>query len=234
MFGLSVPQFGEENQVERTVAKAATATALAVTLGVASASWVLALREMKGMDMGTATRLGSFGFFMAVWLAMMAAMMLPGAAPATLRRGHAGGGARVMPLFVGSYLAVWAVLGAVVYELDRPHGTSTAGAVVIAAGAYELTPLKRYFRQSCRETVRSGFDFGVYCVGSSIGLMLIMVVLGVMNVTWMIITTVVVFAQKVLPAKAVLDVPVALAIVGFGVLIAVAPSTVTGPALRFL
>ena len=165
---------------------------------------------------------------------MMAAMMLPGAAPATLetrsrrRRG---------PSYASLRRFVLGGLGRAGRggdELDRPHGTSTAGAVVIAAGAYELTPLKRYFRQSCRETVRSGFDFGVYCVGSSIGLMLIMVVLGVMNVTWMIITTVVVFAQKVLPAKAVLDVPVALAIVGFGVLIAVAPSTVTGPALRFL
>jgi len=65
-----------------------TAAALAVTLGVAAACWVAAVREMTGMDMGTATRLGSFGFFIAVW----AAMMLPGMAPAVLRRVQAGGG----------------------------------------------------------------------------------------------------------------------------------------------
>ena len=234
MFGLSAPPIGVGSQVQRSVARtAATATALTATLGVAAASWVVALRQMKGMDMGPATRLGSFGFFIAVWVAMMAAMMLPGAAPATLRLGNAGGGARAMPLFVGSYLAVWAVVGVAVYELYRPHGSSLAGAVVIAAGVYELTPLKLYFRQSCRKTVRSGFDFGIYCVGSSIGLMLIMVMLGVMSVTWMIVIPVVVLAQKLLPAKSAVDVPVALSIVGFGILVVVAPSILTGPALGF-
>jgi predicted metal-binding membrane protein len=69
-----------------------------------------------------------WGFFAAVWAAMMAAMMLPGAAPAALRRAHAGGGVRAVPLFVGSYLAVWALVGVAVHALDRPHGTVAAGA----------------------------------------------------------------------------------------------------------
>ncbi|MDQ3954911.1 MAG: DUF2182 domain-containing protein, partial [Actinomycetota bacterium] len=63
----------------------ATAAALAATLGLAAATWVLAVRQMNGMDMGAATELGSFGFFVALWMSMMAAMMLPGATPAVLR-----------------------------------------------------------------------------------------------------------------------------------------------------
>jgi predicted metal-binding membrane protein len=88
---------------------AATAAALTATLGLAAASWVVAVRQMNGMDMGVATRLGSFAFFIAVWVSMMAAMMLPGAFPAVLRRARASGRVRAVPLFVGSYLAVWTV-----------------------------------------------------------------------------------------------------------------------------
>jgi uncharacterized membrane protein len=102
---------------------AARPAALTATLGLAAASWVVAVWQMHGMDMGTATRLGSFKFFIAVWVLMMAAMRLPGAVPAVLRRAHASGGVRAVPLFVGSYLAVWAVVGAVVYALYRPHGS---------------------------------------------------------------------------------------------------------------
>ena len=206
---------------------AATAAALTATLGLAAASWVVAVRQMNGMDMGVATRLGSFAFFAAVWVVMMAAMMLPGAAPAVLRRAHAGG-VRAVPLFVGSYLAVWALVGVAVYALYRPHGTIAAGAVVIAAGAYECTPLKQHFRRRCRESVRSGFAFGLCCAGSSIGLMLMLVALGVMSVTWMSVIAVLVLAQKLLPAKAAIDVPLALAIVGLGILIVIAPSSVPG------
>src|SRR6059036_4356027 len=93
---------------------APAAAALTATLGLAAASWVLAVRQMSGMDMGVATRLGSFAFFVALWVSMMAAMMLPGAAPAVLRRAQAAGGVRAVPLFIGSYLAVWVLVGAAV------------------------------------------------------------------------------------------------------------------------
>src|SRR5215472_14698911 len=96
---------------------AATGTALTVTLGLAAASWVASVRLMNGMGMGVATRLGSFGFFATVWVVMMAAMMLPGAAPAAARRAHVTGRLRAVPLFVGSYLAVWALVGVAVYVL---------------------------------------------------------------------------------------------------------------------
>ena len=70
---------------------------------------------------------------------------------------------------------------------------------------YELTPLKQRCRRRCRESVRSGFEFGLYCVGSSIGLMLMLVALSVMSITWMLVITVLVLAQKLLPPRAALD-----------------------------
>jgi len=115
-----------------------------------------------------------------------------------------------------------------VYVVYRPHGTLAAGAVVIAAGVYEFTPLKQQCRRRYRERVRSGFEFGGYCVGSSIGLMLMLVALSVMSVIWMSVVAVVVLGQKVLPARAAIDVPLALAIVGLGILILIAPSSAPG------
>jgi predicted metal-binding membrane protein len=206
---------------------AATAAGLTATVGLAAACWVVAVWQMHGMDMGTATRLGSFAFFIAVWVVMMAAMMLPGAAPAVLRRAHAGG-VRAVPLFIGSYLAVWALAGAAAYALYRPHGSAAAGAVTIAAGVYELTPLKRHFRRRCRDSFGSGFGFGLCCAGSTIGLMATLVALGVMSVTWMSVTAILVLAQKLLPPKAAVDVPLALAITGLGIWIILAPSSVPG------
>jgi len=208
----------------RTVA---TTAGLTATIGLGAASWVVAVRQMSGMDMGVATPLGSFPSFVAVWASMMAAMMLPGAVPAVLSSAHAVG-VRAVPLFVGSYLAVWTLVGVAVYAVYRPHETFVAGALVIAAGAYEFSPLKAHFRRRCREKLRSGFDFGLACIGSSIGLMMVPVALGVMNITWMIVIAAIVIAQKLLPAKAAIDLPLALAIIGLGVLILIAPSSVAG------
>jgi len=202
--------------------------ALTATLGIAAAAWVVAVRQMNGMDMGVATRLGSFAFFVGLWVWMMAAMMLPGAVPAASRRAQASGHVRSVPLFVGTYLAVWTVVGVAVYALYRPHGSLAAGAVAIAAGVYELTPLKQHFRRRCRESVRSGFEFALYCVGSSIGLMLVLVALSVMSITWMSVIAVLILAQKLLPTRAAIDVPLALAIVGLGALIVIAPSAIPG------
>ena len=73
-----------------------------------------------------------------------------------------------------------------------------------------------------------GFAFGLYCVGSSIGLMLMLVALGVMSVTWMSVIAVIVVAQKLLPTKTAIDVPLALAIIALGILIVIAPASVPG------
>jgi predicted metal-binding membrane protein len=126
-----------------------------------------------------------------------------------------------------SYLAVW-TLGVVVYAVYRPHSTVLAGAVAIGAGVYELTPLKRHFRQRCRESLGPGFGFGLDCVGSSIGLMLMLVALGAMSVTWMSAIAAVAIAQKLLPARAGIDVPLAIAIIGLGVVVVAVPGAVPG------
>jgi predicted metal-binding membrane protein len=207
---------------------AALVTAGSATLVLAGAAWVVSLRQMSGMDMGPRTTLGSFPFFVAVWVSMMAAMMLPGAVPAVWRHVDAVARLRAVPWFLALYLAVWAVPGMALYALYRPHGYVAAGAVTIAAGMYELTPFKAHFRRRCHETRRSGLVFGLCCVGSSIGLMLMFVALGVMSVTWMAVVAVIVVAQKVLPARATVDVPLALAVVALGTLVVVAPSAVPG------
>jgi predicted metal-binding membrane protein len=207
---------------------AATAAALTVPLGLAAASWVVAARQMSGMNLGVATRLGSFSFFAVVWVTMMAAMMLPGVVPAVVRRVQASGRVRGVPLFLGSYLAVWAGMGVAVYALYRPHGVAVAGAIVIAAGAYEFTPLKQHFRRRCQESTRSGFGYGLCCLGSSIGLMVMLVALSVMSIVWMSVIAALALGQKLLPAKAAVDVPLALAIVGLGILIVLAPASVPG------
>ncbi len=207
-----------------------TAGPLAATLGLAALAWIVTVRQMRGMDMGVETQLGSFAFFVALWAAMMAAMMLPGLVPAVLRRGRSTGPVRTIVPFVASYLVVWTLVGALLYALYRPHGTTTAGLVVIAAGLYELTRLKQHCRRCCRARTRSGggLEFGLYCVGSSIGLMMMLVALGVMSVTWMLVIAALVFAQKLLPAKPAVDVPLAAAIVVFGILIISAPGSVPG------
>jgi predicted metal-binding membrane protein len=211
-----------------TDASRTTHAALAGTLVVAAACWVVALQRMDGMDMGVATDLGSFAFFIAVWVPMMAAMMLPGAVPAVSRFVRANGQALAAPRFAGSYLAVWTFVGLAVYALYRPHGSYAAGVLTIAAGLYELTPLKRDCRRRCRANVRSGFQFGLYCLGSSIGLMVMLVALGVMSITWMAVIAMLVLAQKLLPLRPSIDVPVALALVALGILIVVTPSSVPG------
>lgn len=136
---------------------AITAGALTVTLGVAAACWAISINQMQGMNMGVATRLGSFAFFSASWISMMAAMMLPGATPAILRRTSASRRVFAAPVFALAYVAIWAMVGIVVYAFYRPHGTVAAGVVVITAGIYELTPIKRHFRRRCGENTRSGF-----------------------------------------------------------------------------
>src|SRR3954471_22881388 len=88
-----------------------TAVALLVTVGPAVGCWVVLARQMPGTDHGAATELGPFGPFVMLWTTMIAAMMLPAAAPAVVRYARAGGGAGGAPLVVVSFLAVWAVVG---------------------------------------------------------------------------------------------------------------------------
>jgi predicted metal-binding membrane protein len=200
------------SSVERAVPAAA--------LAAVAAAWVAAVRQMQGMDLGVSTRLEPFSFFVGIWVLMTMAMMLPGAVPAMSRRARADGIVAVLR-FVGSYLAVWTLVGLAIYVAYRPHGDAIAAAVIVAAGVYELTPLKRKCRRRCREGFRSGLRFGVCCVGSSIGLMATLAAIGLMNITWSAVVAVLISAQKLFPPRALMDVALALGLLTFGIVVAV-------------
>jgi len=144
-------------------------TALVLAGGLAA--WIVTVERMQGMDAGPGTDLGGLGFYLGIWVTMMAAMMLPAAAPMVLlfarvsgdraERGRPG----VVPtwVFVAGYLAVWTAYGLVAYGLFRAvkgaaggvlawdrAGPYVAGAAVAAAGLYELTPLKDVCLRHCR------------------------------------------------------------------------------------
>ncbi len=148
---------------------------------------------------------------------MMAAMMLPSAVPAIVRRARDGDGALAAPRFAGSYLGTWALVALAICVLYRPPGALVAGALIVGAGVYEVTPIKRACRRRCRERIGSGLRFAVYCFGSSIGLMAVLVAVDVMNVALMCALAVVLLTQKLLPPHPALDVPLALGLIALGV-----------------
>ena len=173
-------------------------------------------------------------------------MMLPSAARAA---GDVARLARRMPtvLFVTAYLAVWTVYGLAAYGLYRfvtsvdpgwlawnEGGPYVAGAVIVAAGFYELAPLKRRSLHRCRSArhphsaLKSGLAHGVDCVTSSGGLMAVLFVLGLMSLFWMALVSIAIFAEKVLPHGARLTAPLAVALVALGIWVGVSPASVPG------
>ena len=216
-----------------------------VLVSGALAAWAVTIERMRGMDAGPGTDLGGLGWYLGVWVTMTAAMMLPTAAPAA--RDVACRATHVPTLlFTAGYLAVWAVYGLVAYGVYRlvtsldvgplawdRAGPYAAGAVVVAAGLYELTPFKRASLRRCRiaqhgGAFRSGIAHGRDCVGCSGALMAMLFVLGVMSLFWMAVITVVIFAEKVLPPGPRFAPVVAVALVVLGIWIAVSPATVPG------
>jgi len=224
---------------------ARTRTAILLVAGAAVA-WAVTVQQMRGMDAGPGTDLGGLGWYLGIWVTMTAAMMLPSAIPAA---GHVARRARrnAPVLFVGGYLTVWTVYGLAAYglywflsSLDTrwlawdERGPWVAGGVIVAAGIYELTPLKRRSLRRCRSgrqpenPLRSGLAHGVDCVGCSGGLMAVLFVLGVMSLFWMALVAVAIFAEKVLPHGARLATPLAVALVALGVWVGVSPASVPG------
>jgi predicted metal-binding membrane protein len=211
----------------------------------ALAAWVVTIERMRGMDAGPGTDLGSFGWYLGIWVTMMAAMMLPSAAPAARSLARR---APYVPtlLFTAGYLAVWTAYGIAAYaayrlvgELDIGRlawdrdGPYAAGAALVAAGVYELTPLKRRCLSHCRSAppgnaFRSGLTHGCDCVGCSGALMAVLFVLGVMSLVWMGVVAIAIFAEKALPAGPRLAPVVAVTLVALGIWVAVSPSTVPG------
>jgi predicted metal-binding membrane protein len=213
---------------------------------VAAVCWLIAARRMSGMDMGPGTDLGSLSFFTATWATMMAAMMLPSALPAVL---SSGARRPRSVLFLVGYLAAWTLAGVVAFFAYRAvraehfgflgwqrDGAYVAGAAVVAAGLYELAPLKRACLQRCRTSAergtgragRDGLRYAVDCLGCSAGLMLVLFAVGVMSVLWMAVVAALVFVQKVPAWGARVVAPLAVALLGLGVWVALAPSSVPG------
>ncbi len=149
--------------------------------------------------------------FMAGWVVMMTAMMLPSAAPLVLVYGKRGRGRLVL-----GYLLVWAIVGLPVYAVARAFDlmmvpAAAVASVLVVAGVYQFTPLKNVCLRACRSPldfiamrwgrgpVRLGAEHGGYCLGCCWGLMAVVVGAAAMSVTWAAVIAGVVFAEKVLP-----------------------------------
>src|SRR5581483_515549 len=148
-------------------------TTAVILLAAALITWIVTVSRMRGMDAGPGTDLGSVGWYVGVWVTMMAAMMFPAAAPMVLifhrvSRERARRGQSFVPtwVFVLAYLAVWTAYGLAAYGLYRlvvhlggdffawdRGGRWVAGAAIAAAGVYELTPLKSVCLRHCRSPI---------------------------------------------------------------------------------
>jgi predicted metal-binding membrane protein len=197
-----------------------------VLIGAAVVAWAVTVERMGGMDMGPWTDLGGLGWFLGIWITMMAAMMLPSAAPFVARGLSAG-------LFAVEYLAVWTAYGLAAYALfrlwDVEGGRYAAAGVIVAAGIYELTPLKARFLRCCRTPGgRGGLAYGLECVGCCFGLMAALFALGVMSLVWMAVVAGAILAEKVLPHGVLLTRGVAVGLVILGIWVGASPSSVPG------
>ncbi len=184
---------------------------------------------MHGHAMGPDLTKGSAPLFFAMWVAMMAATMFPAAAPMVLlyakvqSQRHSGS----TTLFIASYLTLWVLFGAIAFGLGAgvetlaersgwvaDHWARAGGVLLVLAGLYQLSSLKLRCLSNCRSplsflihrwrpgaagAIRMGLQHGVSCLGCCWLLFLVLVPIGVMNVAAMLMVTILVFAEKVLP-----------------------------------
>jgi predicted metal-binding membrane protein len=207
--------------------------------GGAPAAGGMAAMGMGGMDMpGMEMRApaprpaAAFGLLAVMWVVMMTGMMLPSAAPmvllyAAVQRRRIGPPLLATGIFVAGYLLVWTLFGLAAAGLQQALNTlavmtpqmalasrKLAGGVLIAAGIYELSPLKQACLRGCRGPLtfisahwrpgllgglRMGAEHGLYCLGCCWALMLLLFVGGVMNILWIAGLAALVLVQKLLP-----------------------------------
>lgn len=155
--------------------------------------------------------------FVAGWTLMVVAMMLPTSLPLvalfdTMTRGRADR-AVLLALLAAGYVGVWAAFGTAMFGADAAlHAVLRAGAVdakyvvpsvLVVAGAYQFTPLKRACLARCRspkaflvarwhgrtprvDALRLGVEHGAFCVGCCWSLMLVMLAAGIGSLAWML------------------------------------------------
>ncbi len=211
-------------------AAARTRSALvAVLLILAALAWWSTADRMAGMDAGPGTDLGALGWFVGVWVVMMAAMMFPSASPTVAlyaQMTHRRGLDRPL-LFAGGYLLVWGAAGVAAYCLFRlgrtlfgtdlswhSGGQWFAGGVLAVAALYELTPLKDICLRKCRSplgfllgswrdgrrgAIEMGARHGAWCLGCCWALMAALFALGVMSLAWMAVVAGLIALEKILP-----------------------------------
>jgi predicted metal-binding membrane protein len=231
---------------------------VAALFAIAVIGWVWTARQMRGMDAGPWTSLGSLGWFLGIWVVMMAAMMFPSVAPtialyARMTRERS----PVSPwLFAGGYLLTWAAAGVLVYLLGLVvtgifgetlawdnAGRALAAATLFVAAVYEVTPLKNVCLAKCRSplgtllgswrdgrlgALNMGARNGAWCVGCCWALMASLFALGVMSVFWMAFVAGIIAAEKTLPWRRGLSYATAALLLGLGILILIAPEALPG------
>jgi predicted metal-binding membrane protein len=201
-------------------------------LGLALAAWVVVVAQTRGMDGGPTTDLGGLGWYVGLWVTMTAAMMLPSAAPVVLLVDRIA--PRATPAFVVGYIAAWTAAGLAAFGLVSIAVAAGAGdwrltgQLVVAAGLYQLTPLKHACLRHCRtpmaflrargghSPLRTGLEHGLYCIGCCAGLMVLLFALGVMSLLWMAVVAALIAAEKLAPFGDRLATPIALGLVAAG------------------
>jgi len=234
---------------------------VALLFALAGAGWWWTAAQMRGMDNGPWTGLGTLGWFLAVWVVMMAAMMLPSVAPTvalyscmTRRRSPFAALA-----FAAGYVITWAGAGVLAFAIgaaagriggdllawDRAGRWVAAGTLLVAAG-YELTPLKDVCLGRCRSplgallgswrdgplgALRMGAGNGAWCAGCCWALMASLFALGIMSVVWMAVVAGLIAVEKTLPWRRSATYLTAAVLLALGLLLLVAPAAVPGLAI---
>jgi predicted metal-binding membrane protein len=221
-------------------------------------AWWSTVQRMAGMDAGPGTDLGTLGWFVGVWVVMMAAMMFPSVAPtvALYARMTRRRGLDRSLLFAGAYLLVWAVVGVAAYAVFRVGkvalgtelawgngGRWVAGGVLAVAAIYEVTPLKYACLEKCRsplgfligawrEGQRGALEMGgrhaVWCVGCCWALMAALFALGVMSLIWMALVAAVITFEKTLPWRSLATWGAAAILLILAVMVVAAPGAIPG------
>jgi predicted metal-binding membrane protein len=240
-----------------------------VLLLVAAGAWVDVIRSSLGapdmmMTMFMPLTVSDGLAFVASWAVMMVAMMLPSALPmislygATQRR-RAETASRGAPVAVFTlvYLAVWAASGVPVYlahtglmALPPRAFAYGVGVTLLAAGMFQLSPLKQTCLRACRSplgfllghwraglrgSLALGWSHAMYCVGCCWALMVVLVAAGAMGLAWVLLITAVVAAEKLLRGGEWMARATGGAFLLLGVAVVLRPDLVTalrgGPAL---